>query len=205
MVISTVALGLFAVNSAGAGDGGGKFTLSGNSRVVVGGVGRFGAAVDLTSNCDNQILSDCINNFTFSTSDVDFTPKGTLTVSDITTLSTDYNFGAGNCGQESPRIEIRSGTSVLVCAPLGSAPTFTNCSLGWLNTGNWANTADTTIRWDNRCVGIQNLDWSGVLSNYGSQTVTEIDVMLDGGELFPQGQDLTIDNFTVNQSVLDLF
>jgi len=134
---------------------------------------------------------------------VAFTQKNSLTVAKITTLSSDYNFGGANCGGGSPRIAIQGTSGTITDGYLGQPPNFTSCYYGWLNTGNWANTADTTVRWDDHGNGTAAHDWAGVLSTYGSQTVTEVDVIVDGGWFDPRGQDLTIDTFTVNNHSLE--
>jgi len=119
------------------------------------------------------------------------------------TLSADTNVGGGNCGGGSPRIAIQGTSTTLTCGYLGQNPiSFTSCDFGWLNTGNWASAADTTIRWDIGCDGTAVYDWAQVQSIYGSQAVSEIDVIVDGGWTAAQGQDLTVDNFTVNRNVM---
>ena len=170
--------------------------------MVVGGIGGIGAAVDLTSNCGNEPFNPtCYADPTFTFSDLDFTPGNSLTVSKIATLSTDYDFGGANCGGGSPRIAIRGSSGTVTCGYFGFLPSFTSCYTGWLNTGNWASTADTTVRWDDHCNGTAVHDWAGVLTTYGSQAVTGVDLIVDGGWFDPRGQDLTVDNFTVNTSI----
>jgi hypothetical protein len=181
----------------------GPFSLSGHAQIVTGGVGPNNSAVDLTSNCGAEPFNPtCYNDPTFTFSDLGFTPSGSLTVSGITTLSTDYNFGGANCGGGSPRVALQGSSRTITCGYFGQNPiNFTSCYTGWLNTGNWASAADTRVRWDDHCNGTAAHDWAGVLATYGSQTVTEVDLIVDGGWFDPRGQDLTIDNFTVNGSV----
>jgi hypothetical protein len=40
------------------------------------------------------------------------------------------------------------------------------------------------------------------VATYGSDVVTEIDIQLDAGWTTQRGQDLTIDNFTINNKVM---
>jgi hypothetical protein len=180
--------------------GGGKFQLSGSAQIITGGPGLSALSVDLTSNCGAPYSNTCYSLPTFSFSNLDFTPKGSLTVSGISTLSTNYNFGGADCGGGSPRIAIQGPSGTLTCGYFGFPPEFTSCYTGWLNSGNWANTSDTTVRWDNLCNGTAVNDWSGVLSTYGSQTVTAVDLIVDGGWFSSRGQDLLVTNFKVNNS-----
>jgi hypothetical protein len=185
----------------------GKFQALGNARLVSGGISPHEKAADLTSNCGAQAYSNTCYSATppFTFSGISFTPKGSLTVAGITTLSTDYNFGGADCGGGAPRFEILlsggSGHDHLT-GFIGPYPNFTNCYYGWLNTGNFANSSDTTTRWQFDLNNVY-IDWATVQSMYASRVVTEIDIVLDSGWLTPRGQDVTIDNFTVNNKVLE--
>jgi hypothetical protein len=151
--------------------GGGKFQLSGSAQIITGGPGLFALSTDLTSNCSEPYSATCYTQPTFPFSNVDFTPKGPLTVSGISTLSTNYNFGGADCGGGSPRIAIRGTSGTITCGYFGFPPNFNSSYTGWLNSGNWSDTSDTTVRWDDSGNGTAAHDWSGVLSTYGSQTV----------------------------------
>jgi len=181
----------------------GKFQAFGSARLVVGGVPPDNMAADLTSNCGNQPYSStCYSNtsqFTFSGVAFALNSGHQPTLSGITTLSTDYNFGGADCGGGSPRFVILTNTSVNFEGYFGQPPNFTNCYYGWLNTGNL--TTDSTMRWvvNN---GNTDMSWSELVSTYGSFTITEIDIVVDGGWITPKGQDLTIDNFTINNKVM---
>jgi hypothetical protein len=180
------------------------FSTFGSARLVVGGIPPDTNAIDLTSNCGNEAYSPtCYADPTFTFSGIAYTPSNNLTVNGISTLSADTNVGGANCDGGSPRIAIQGASATITCGYLGqNSPDFSSCDFGWLNTGNWASAADTTIRWDDGCNGTADNDWAEVQSKYGSQTVTEIDVILDGGWTAAQGQDLTVDNFTVNRNVM---
>jgi hypothetical protein len=39
-------------------------------------------------------------------------------------------------------------------------------------------------------------------ANYGTETVTDITIVVDGGWISPKGQDITVDNFTVDNKVM---
>jgi hypothetical protein len=203
--LATVALAALILPAAASADPfNGSFSNFGNARLVIGGIPPDNAAVDLTSNCGNEPFSPtCYADPTFTYSGVAFTPNNPATLSNLTTLSTDANVGGSNCGGGSPRIAIQGSSGTITCGYFGQNPiSFNSCDFGWLNTGNWASAADTTIRWDSGCNGTASLDWAGVQAAFGSQSVTEIDIIVDGGWTAAQGQDLTVDNFTVNRNVL---
>jgi hypothetical protein len=179
----------------------GKFQSFGSTRLVTGGVRPDTAVLDLTSNCGAQPYSNtCYSAAQFTYSGVAFTfSKNTTTLANITTLSTDYNFGGADCGGGSPRFVIYTTSSDTFEGYFGPPPNFTNCYYGWLNTNN--ETTDSTARWvvDN---GNTYYTWSQLVAIYGSDVVPEVDIVVDGGWITPRGQDLTIDTFTVNNNVL---
>jgi hypothetical protein len=181
----------------------GNFQTFGSARLVTGGVTPDTIATDLTSNCGAQPYSStCYNNtppFTYSGVAFTLSPGHLITLANIKTLSTDYNFVGADCGGGSPRFVISTNTSVNFEGYFGPPPNFTNCYYGWLNTGNL--TMDTATRWvvNN---GNTLMSWSQLAASYGSDTVTEIDIVLDGGWSTPKGQDVMIDDFTVNNKVL---
>lgn len=178
------------------------FTLFGASRIVTGGLAPHTRAVDLTSNCGQQTYSNaCSANAAFVFSGIAFTPdKNKLpTLSQIATLSTDYNMNGTDCSGGSPRFVIVT-TNNNFEMNFGTAPFGGNCYYGWQNTGNVTTATDATKRWQVN-VGNTFFTWSDILAAHGSEQVTEVDVVLDGGWIAPRGQDVTIDNFTVNSDV----
>jgi hypothetical protein len=186
----------------------GQFQAFGNARLVVGGIPPDNNAVDLTSNCGNEPYNPtCYNDATFNFSGIAFVvndppPPSFPTINALTNLSTDYNFGGADCGGGAPRFVISlsggSGNDNLT-GDFGQPPNFTNCYYGWLNTGNF--TTDSTKRWQFDLNNV-NLSWAQVQALYGSRMFTEVDIVVDGGWITPRGQDVTIDNFTINNTVM---
>jgi len=175
----------------------GKFSALGQARLVIGGVPPDTKAVDLTSQCTSAPIP-C--GFSPTYSGVAFVPKAghTLLLNQITNLSTDYNFGGADCGGGAPRFEIvLNGVTPHLWGYFGPPPDFVGCFYGWLNTGNL--TTDTTPRW---YVGNTSYTWTTLVAAYGSDAVTEIAIIVDSGWFAARGQDLTIDNFTINNRVL---
>jgi hypothetical protein len=79
-----------------------------------------------------------------------------------------------------------------------------NCFYGWQNTGNVIGLKDG--RWDTSQVssGTQINSYTGALSCVEASTeVASVSINLDGGWTAKRGQDVTIDNFTVNDSVMN--
>ena len=178
----------------------GNFQAFGSARLVVGGVPPDSMALDLTSNCGAQAYSNtCYNNAPFTYSGVDFHFSHHPALSKITTLSTDYNYGGADCGGGAPRLVIFTTTSDNFEGYLGPPPEFTNCYYGWLNTGNL--TADSSTRWvfDN---GNTLMTWSQLVASYGTDTLTDIEIVVDSGWITPRGQDVMIDNFTIDNKVM---
>jgi hypothetical protein len=177
---------------------GGKFQTFGATRLVVAGIPPDDHALDLTSNCGPETYNPtCYNDATFTYSGVQFVPNKPLALSSVTVLSADYNVGGGDCGGGSPRFTIYLSGGPNLWGYFGPYPSFTGCYLGWLNTGNL--TTDTAIRW---FVGNASYTWATLEATYGSSLVTEIDIQVDGGWFTAQGQDVTIDNFTINNRVM---
>jgi hypothetical protein len=170
--------------------------------VVVGGTGPNNAAVDLTSNCGAQPYSNtCYTNSAFVFSDVDYTPSGGLTVAGITQLSADYNVGATNCIGGSPRFVIQLGNGDNLVYNFG-VNKFGTCYDGWQKTGNATDITSSDPRWQ---INLSNTfsTWSQVVAAEGGQTVTSVSIVQDSGWITLQGEDTTIDNFTVNNAVMN--
>ncbi|MGH7986156.1 MAG: hypothetical protein ACREQX_07725 [Candidatus Binataceae bacterium] len=108
---------------------------------------------------------------------------------------------ATDCGGGSPRFVIRLSGGDFLTGYFGLPPNFTNCPVGWQNTGNFVDSSNTTKRWAVGNSGSYDT-YANVAGSYMGQTVTEIDLIVDGGwKITPRGQDALIDNFTVNGSV----
>jgi len=175
-----------------------KFQIFGATRLVVGGIPPDDHALDLTSNCGAETFNPtCYNDPTFTYSGIAFVPAAPLALSTVTTLSADYNLDGADCGGGSPRFTIYLSGGPTVWGYFGLPPNFTGCYHGWLNTGNL--TKDPTVRW---YVGNAQYTWATLEATYGTSLVTEIDIQVDGGWTTAQGQDATIDNYTVNNNVM---
>lgn len=75
-----------------------------------------------------------------------------------------------------------------------------SCFYGWENL-NFV--TDTVAGWDTACNGNPTLTWSQMQAAFGSQAATEIDLIEDGGWNTPRGRDITVDNFMVNNFVMN--
>jgi hypothetical protein len=190
--------------SAHGWDDHGDFKLFGHARLVSGGIAPHEVAADLTSNCGNQPYSNtCYTNAAALVfSGVSFKPdNNSLTLKDITSLSTDYNIGGSDCGGGSPRFEIdlTSGKNIFVY--FGPPPNFVNCYFGWQNTGDVTKT--TAPIWDSTQLGSPHFygTHAEAVTLAGSTPIASISVVVDGGWFTAKGQDLTIDNFRINDHV----
>jgi hypothetical protein len=209
LTIAAIAvLGVFAAVASADGHHSDNFSLFGAARLVTGGIVPHDVAADLTSNCGSVPITNTPpaevcdpSQVAFVFSGVAFTPdkKHTLTLSQITTLSTDYNMNGTDCSGGSPRFVILTATHNYV-VNIGKPPFGGNCYYGWQNTGNITSTTDPTLRWQ---IDLANtfVSWSDVLAGHGTEQVTEVDIVLDGGWIALRGQDVTIDNYTVNNEV----
>jgi hypothetical protein len=105
-------------------------------------------------------------------------PSGT-TLSQLTTLSAEYNITEGSCAGGSPRFQLNiDGKNVFVY--LGPTPSFTGCASGWTSTGNLA--TNTELRVDlSQYGGAQYSTWAQAVSLLGSHAVTGINFAVDGG------------------------
>ena len=169
------------------------FSLFGQAQEVTGGTEPGEEAVDLTSSYGGTY------------SGVKFVPDNghPFTLADLTTLSTDYNVGATDCGGGSPRFQIDLATNQNIFVYIGPVPNFTGCSFGWQKSGNVVNALDA--RWDTTQLGGAFYDThADALVLAGGTAITEIDLVVDAGWFFAnkRGQDVTVDNFTVNNKVM---
>lgn len=179
------------------------FKLAFAARLVTGGMAPHNVAVDLTSNCGAQRYSNtCYTNAAFVQSAVSFKPdRNSMSLSQITNLVTDYNMNGTDCSGGAPRFVIFTNSNNFE-VNFGQAPFGGNCYYGWQNTGNMTSLADPTLRWQVN-VGNTFLKWSDVVAAHGSEVVVEVAIVLDGGWIAPRGQDVTVDNFTINKEVMD--
>jgi hypothetical protein len=121
-------------------------------------------------------------------------PAGINTIADLTTLATDYMFTQGSCGAGSPRfaVEVNNDPDTNLFFYLGPPPNYTGCTSGtWTASGNLAdpgNLVDAT-----QLGGTFYESYADVVQAYGSDTVTDIALVLDG-----QSQTVQFDNSLVN-------
>ena len=202
----------------------GTFSLFDAAQNVVGGLFPGITAVDLTSvPCNltgppNTTIGNCAPPaaappYNVTDSGITWTPakNHAPTLSQLKTLSAAYNVDATDCGGGSPRFLIVLSGGSFLTGYFGPPPSFTGCPVGWQNTGNFVDPSDPTARWAVGNSGAYQ-PYATASAGLGGQQITEIDIVVDGG-WFPAlnppasthaGQDVTIDNFTVNNQVMHL-
>lgn len=127
-------------------------------------------------------------------------PAGT-TVNDLATLATDYKVFSGDCGGGSPRFSIETAAGNIFVY-LGPAPSFTGCSSSWVSSGNVLSDAD--LRVDTSQVGGTFYDtWAHAQALVGSQTITGLSLVVDGGWTASGTQSIGFDNTNINGTVYD--
>lgn len=200
LTTSLALLSVFAVGVSAKDPPNNDFKLFGHSQLVTGGISPDTVVAELTSNCGAQPYSPtCYLNSAFVYSGAAFVPDKSTTLNDITKLSTDYNMNGTDCMLGSPRVVIFTASHNYT-ANIGQPPFGGGCYFGWQNTGNLTSLSDPTPRWQ---VDLANtfVTWSAVEAAHGTEVVKEVDITLDGGYGTPRGQDVLIDNFTVNKDV----
>ena len=126
-------------------------------------------------------------------SDITFSlPAGTM-VSDLNTLEATLTAATGSCGGGSPRYAI-STPAGNIFVYIGTAPSFTSCSNG--STGNLLTTADLRVDTSQLPGGRFYDTWAHAVSIAGSDPVTELDLVVDGGWRAPQ--EFVVSEATVN-------
>jgi hypothetical protein len=182
-----------AVAVAAVGSG---YTLFGGASYVMPG-NSSNQAIQLTSNTSNTGTAD-------DYSGIDLAVPAGMKFSDIKNLSVDYNFTHHTCGGGSPRFEINvltpSNTIVSAFVYIGPSPNFTSCVTNvWTNTGNLAaagNSIDTS-----QLGGTFYDTFANATANYGSYTVTGIQIVADGSWTSPDKiQTVLVDNAMVNDT-----
>jgi len=156
------------------------------------------------SNRAVQLRSDASPGF----GGVDYGVEAGLTFSELTTLSTDYKFESDDsCGGGSPRFQVEvtdpvTGDTGNIHVYIGPPPNYTGCPSGvWLNTGDLlegANPIDTT-----QLDGGAFYDpYAAALAKYGDYVVTGIQLVVDGGWFFADGeQTAQFDNTLINSTL----
>jgi hypothetical protein len=108
-------------------------------------------------------------------------PTGITTLASLSTLSTDYEFTAGSCGLGSPRfaVEVNNDPSTNLFFYIGPPPSYTACTSGtWTASGNLAdpgNLVDAT-----QLGGSFYEPYADVVQAFGSDTVTDVALVVDG-------------------------
>ena len=166
------------------------FTLFGNATFISPGH---------NSNRAVQLIADA-NTGEFS--GIDFSVPSGLTINNLNTLSTDYNFTAASCALGSPRfgITLSSNPNAAIFVYIGPPPNYTLCPQNsWLNTGNLlspASLVDAT-----QYGGAFYETWAAAQAQFSGQQVTDIFLVSDNG---PSGtQTVLIDNTLVNGTTYD--
>jgi hypothetical protein len=153
-------------------------SAAGASATLFGAATKQKRAVRLVSDFSDSATA---NDF----SGIDFKNTRVTTFSSLRRLSTRYNVTDDSCGGGSPRFQINvGGKNVFVY--IGPAPTFTACPPNsWLGTGNLIGNNDP-CRWDTSQIvpGTQCNTYAGTLALIGTQAVTGIQLVVDGGWFF---------------------
>jgi hypothetical protein len=170
----------------------------------------FGGAVAEQS--DVKLVSDLTDTSTANDfSGIAFTMPAGTTFAQLTQLSTEFNPIAGSpaagattplgCGGGSPRFTLHLASGKNVFVYLGPSPNFNSCALNtWESSGNLIGNNDTG-RYDTSQVqaGTQVSTYSAALALIGSQQVTSIDLVVDGGWAFtPKDQTVLVRNVQIN-------
>jgi hypothetical protein len=125
---------------------------------------------------------------------------GSMTFAQLLTLSTDYDFTDNSCGGGSPRFQLNIlGKNAFVY--IGPPPNYIGCAPGWTNTGNLVGGLIDTSQLPG---GGPYDTWTAAVTKYGSDAVTGIQLVADGGWFFPAPADGTqtvvVDNVQINST-----
>lgn len=169
------------------------------------GVTLFGNATQETS--DVKLVSD----FSDTATNTDFggveiaVPAGT-TFSSLTALAASYQLVNSDCGGGSPRFQVNiGGQNVFVY--LGPSPSFTGCPQNtWTDSGNLVGTSDACrVDTSKYAGGKQCSTWAEALALLGSQAVTGIQFVADGGwKQANKVQTVLVRSITVNGTTYSL-
>lgn len=142
----------------------------------------------------------------------DFTSP--LALSGITQLSSDYQMTIGTLGGGAPRFTIFDNGGNAAYVYFGSPQaggTFSDPNSGvYGNTGNFADLLSGDLRVQSNGFGgystgpLPYVTWNDLVTNAGGTLVDFVTLDLDGGTFtnLPAGQQMLVDNFTVNGSVI---
>ena len=166
LLISCLAVGALALPAQAFGADG--VTLSGTATVQ-------GDSVRLVSDFSDTGTANDFGAIGFAV------PSG-ATLANLSALSAEFNVTDDNCGGGSPRFELTvGGKNVFVY--LGPAPGFNTCAANtWLSTGNLVGTADQCrVDTSQLIAGTQCTTWAAAVAALGSQPITAIRLVVDGG------------------------
>jgi hypothetical protein len=179
---------------------GSGYTLSGKATFVMPGE-TSNQAVNLTSACPSGSPA-CLNDGSLTFAGIDIAVPAGLTFSGISHLIVNFKITEGDCGGGSPRFQINIGTASLFVY-LGPVPAFTGCQIN-----TWTSSGDVIASTDGRFDGSQlaslggyyGMTYAQALAVLGSQTVTGIQLVVDGGWFAPPTQTVLVDNLVFNSS-----
>ena len=136
-------------------------------------------------------------------SGIDFSVPSGLTIDNLNTLSTDYNFTASSCGVGSPRfgVSLSGEPNSTMFIYIGPPPNYTGCATNsWVNTGNLLQPS-SLVDTSQFSGGNFYDNYAHAQSLFSGQTVTDIFIVSDYG---PDGsQTVQIDNTDVNGTTYD--
>jgi hypothetical protein len=185
-IVSLLALCLGIFTAGGVGAATSPFTLFGSATMVSNGV-------QLVSNAKATppVYSG-----------VAYTPPAPLTVGQLNTLSTSYQFTSGDCGLGSPRFAIDLSNGKAIFVYIGPSPNFTGCGTAQQNTGNLLTSPDLRCDTSQIIAGTQYASCSTLKTNplLASLSVTDVALVSDNGASPSNAQTLIVNNVTVNGS-----
>lgn len=110
-----------------------------------------------------------------------------LTLDQLTTLASQYNVQAGNCGVGSPRFTLAMSNGANIFVYFGLLPSFQSCAVStWSNPDSGMNFASDSagFRWDSSqvCSGTQVTNYSGATAcaDANGLTISSIFLVIDG-------------------------
>jgi hypothetical protein len=138
-------------------------------------------------------------------SGIDFAVPPNLTIDNLNTLSTDYDFTASSCGDGSPRFGIQlAGHTGTIFVYIGPPPNYTGCSSNVrTNTGNLL--APASLVDASQLGGAFYEPWAAAQAQFSGAVVTDIFLVSDNGPGSGGlgSQTVLIDNTNVNGTVYD--